>query len=212
MFDPILLALRDKVLTMEADRYGFGWTALPASMYVISVDGPPLRHQAIPRPSGLHTDPPHLQAGVYAIAAATVAALSVAGVPVAACFIAELCPGCLSGGPPWRIRKLWHAWRHQPTVRVLVAVDVAGAHYYLQHDRDGDSDVVLYISTPPEPGFDSEPAVLLYQAMVELLAIWRASTERGTGPEEGDGDAPSRRLTPRRGGDPHVAVGGVHYG
>jgi hypothetical protein len=34
-------------------------------------------------------------------------------------------------------------------VRVLVAVDVSGARYYLQRDREDEADVVLYISGLP---------------------------------------------------------------
>src|SRR5262249_11744645 len=64
-----LLALREKILIMEADRHGFGWSTLPASTYVVSVDGHHLRHQVVPQPAGLATDPPHLQAVAYAAAA-----------------------------------------------------------------------------------------------------------------------------------------------
>src|SRR6266545_5984450 len=138
MLDPItLLALRNKILTMEADRHGLGWTILPASMHVIGVDGRSLRHQALPRPHRLiPTDPPHIQVAAYATAAGPIDPFSAVGVPVAACVIAELCPGCLSSRPPRRIRRLWHARWHQPAVRALIAVDVAEARYYLQRDRD----------------------------------------------------------------------------
>lgn len=138
MLDPItLLALRNKILTIEADRHGLGWTILPASMHVIGVDGRSLRHQALPRPHRLiPTDPPHIQVAAYATAAGPTDPFSAVGVPVAACVIAELCPGYLSSRPPRRIRRLWHARWHQPAVRALIAVDVAEARYYLQRDRD----------------------------------------------------------------------------
>lgn len=197
MLDPItLLALRDKILTMEADRHGFGWSALPTSMHVVSFDGRLLRHQALPRPSGLvPTDPPHLQVAAYAEAAGAADPLAVLGAPVAACFVAELCAGCLSSQPPRRIRRIWHSWRHRPMFRVLIAVDVAGARYYLQRDRDDDTDVVLYISPPPPAGDDGAIAVQLYEAMMRLLATWRRTTA------EHD-NAP----------DPYGATGSVHYG
>ena len=125
------------------------------------------------------------------------------GVPVAACFIAELCPGCLSSRPPRRIRGLWHSWRHQPTVRVLIAVDVARARYYLQRDRDDDTDVVLYIGTAPQAGDDGDSAGSLYRAMVGLLATWRrTNAEHDTAPDHGEADAPSRCRTPGCSGDP----------
>jgi hypothetical protein len=205
MLDPItLLALRDKILTMEAERHGFGWTMLPTSVHVISVDGRFLRHQVVPRPHGLvPTDPPHIQVAAYIAGAGTADPLSVVGVPVAACFIAELCPGCQSSGPPQRIRRLWHARWHRPTVRILIAVDVAGARYYLQRDRDDDTDIVLYISTPPQADDDGDSAASLYRAMVGLLATWRRrSAEQDTAPDHGDTDAPSRCRTPECTADP----------
>src|SRR5262249_50314459 len=139
MFGPttlLVLALHEKILTMEAARHGFGWTALPASTYVVSVEGRFPRHHVVPRPSGLAPPAPARLRGAPYAAPAGAAPLAVAGVAVAACFIAELRPGCLRPRLPRPVHRIWHAWRHRPTVRVLVAVDVAGARYYLQRDRD----------------------------------------------------------------------------
>src|SRR5690348_14213302 len=106
MLGPItLLALREMILTMEADRHGLGWSALPASMYVVSIQGRFLRHQALPRPSGLAaTNPPHVHGTAYA-ATGGAAPLTVTGGAVAACFIAERCPGCLRSRLPRPVHR-----------------------------------------------------------------------------------------------------------
>lgn len=170
-----LLVLRDKIIKIEADRHGFGWNVLPTSMHVVSIDGLYARSQILPRPPGLAlTDPPHVQVAAYTAAARTTDPRSVSGTPVAVTFTAEMCPGCLSSWLPRRVHRAWHRWRHQPWVRILVAVDITGTRYYLQRDRADDTDIACYISPPPQGGDDI--AVPQYQAMVELLATWQTRT------------------------------------
>jgi hypothetical protein len=170
-----MLVLRDKILKIEADRHGFGWNVLPTSMHVVSIDGLGVRSQILPRPPGLAlTDPPHVQVAAYTATARTADPRLVTGTPVAATFTAEMCPGCLSSWLPRPVHRVWHRWRHQPRVRVLVAVDTTGTRYYLQRDRADDTDLAYYISPPPQGGDDI--AVPLYQAIVELLATWQTRT------------------------------------
>ncbi len=197
-----LLVLRDKILKIEADRHGFGWNVLPTSMHVVSIDGVFVRSQILPRPPGLAlTDPPHVQVAAYIAAARTADPRSVTGTPVAVTFTAEMCPGCLSLWLPRPVHRVWHRWRHEPWVRVLVAVDITGTRYYLQRDRADDTDIVFYISPPPQGGDDI--AVPLYQAMIELLATWQTRT---TGPDtaadDSDVEAPERCRTLGCCGDP----------
>jgi hypothetical protein len=202
-------AIRSKLLKIEDDRHGFGWNVLPTSAHIITSAGLRPRYQLLPRPAGISpADPPHTQIAAYAAAAATRTPVSVTGTPIAVSFTAEMCPRCLAPRWPLPIHRRVHHRRHRPTMRILVAVDIAGSRYYLQRDRDDDAEQAMHISPPQAPD-DTGEQTALCQALTALLIGWRTRHPTTAASDDSTEKAPCR--TPGCDGDPDDGEGWDGY-